>query len=83
MADKKGPVFLVIPRKLIITWITINAVLFVGIIFSYQYTNYVARQLCGVIRISNNAYDANPNPSATGKTLATEFHKLAKKYHCS
>lgn len=80
--EKKQVVLIALPRKLVIAWTVVNFVLFVSILGSYQYANYAVSQLCGVITISLNAYKANPRPSATGRTLAVEFQRLAHKYHC-
>jgi hypothetical protein len=81
-SEKKQIVYLMIPRKLVVGVTSLWLVLFIGVLASFQYTNYVARQLCGVINISNDAYKANPNPSPTLQRLIKEFDKLNKHYHC-
>ena len=83
MADKPKPVYIMVPKKLMTTWIIITVILFGLSVVSIQYTNYVAGLLCGIINISNDTYKANPPPSATGKAMAREFSRLHRKYHCS
>lgn len=74
--------YIMIQRKLIIAWIASSSIIFILVLGSYQYANYVARQMCGVISISNASYKKNPPSLATGQSLAKEFDKLNKKYHC-
>jgi hypothetical protein len=80
---KTGPSYVAIPRKWVMAWITVNIVLFVGILGAYQYTFYIAQQTCGVIKITTETYQETPSTTATGKILATEFKRLARKYHCN
>lgn len=87
MSEKKQePVYIMVPRKLLITYITTTLVLFIGIIANFQYTNYVDRRSngfwCGIITLFDNTYDTNPPISATGATLAREFNSLNTKLKC-
>ena len=75
-------VFILAKRKLVITWL-IGYVLLLGLVLgSYQYTNYVFRQLCGLISNSDDVYKESPPPSSTGKNMAKEMDRLRNKYHC-
>lgn len=79
---KNKPTYLMVPRRLIRTWLVSNVVMLLLIGTSFQYTNYVFRQLCGVITISDDSYKAAPSPYATGKLLAKEMDRIRTKYHC-
>lgn len=83
VADREVTGYVLVKKKLIVTWIVTNVALVLLIGASFQYTNYIAQQLCGVVNISLNAYNSNPRPTETGKTLAAEFHRISKKYHCN
>jgi hypothetical protein len=82
MIEKKKVVYITIPRKLMIAFISVDIALFVGIIASYQYTNYVSRQLCGVITISDDFNKKNPSPLPAQQAMAKEFTRIRKSYHC-
>lgn len=85
--EKLQPVFIMVPRKLIITWITINIVLFIGVIGSFQYTNYVDRSSnrlwCGMIVLFDDTYKKSPPPTPTGRILADEFRRLRSSFDCT
>ncbi len=82
------PEVIMLRRKALIALITVAAVLFIGIIASFQYANYVDRRsnqkLCRIITLSDEAYIALPPASATGKELAAAFHELRNdpNYRC-
>lgn len=86
MSDKVVK-YTVVSRKLFITWISTNIVIFALILASFQYTNYVDRKsnslLCGIITMYDDSSRKNPPTSSLGEAIATEFHKLRIGYHCS
>lgn len=82
MTPKPKATYIMVPRKLVITWITSYVILLVLVLYSFQYTNHVFRQLCGVISISDDSYKAAPPGLATGILLAKEFDRIKNKYHC-
>lgn len=83
MANK--PTYLMIPRKLIRTWIVVTIVTWIAILFSYQYTNYVDRKSnglwCGIVVPFDDSYKKNPPPPER-QLLAIQFAKLRKDFHC-
>jgi hypothetical protein len=74
--------YILVKRKLVVTWIITNIAMLILIGLSFQYANIVAHQLCGVITISLKAYQNNPHPSSTGEQLESEFLRLSDKYNC-
>lgn len=84
MVEKKGKqiIYLMVPKKLIMVLLLITVGQFIAIGASFQYTMYVARQLCGVVKISNDSYKTHPPSSPTGQQLSKEFDRLTKRYHC-
>ncbi len=68
-----------IPRKMVIAFVFSYVVLLILSIGSYQYSNYVYRRLCGVIKIQNETFKHLPPNSDTGELMAKEFVKLASK----
>lgn len=84
---KRGkPVYIMIPRKLIIAWITSTVVLFIMNLASFQYTNYVERKgnslLCGIVVLFDDSYTRVPPPPGRGQILAREFHRIRVGYKC-
>lgn len=86
MIPKKSPVYLMIPRKLIIAWLVSTVVLMVMIIASFQYANYVDRKSnsywCGIVLLFTDTYKKKPPPTETGKILAHEFQNLRTGFGC-
>jgi hypothetical protein len=86
MSDER--IFVIPKRKAVIAIVTAFVVLFIGVIASFQYANYVNRQSnqkwCGIIVLFDDTYAESPPPSETGKKLATEFNNLrnAPDYRC-
>lgn len=87
------PTYIMVSRRLMITWITTSLVLFIGVISSFQYANYVDRKssklLCGIINLSATTARTNPTPpTLTEEQLRTrqraiaEFGKIQKGYGC-
>lgn len=87
MSDKPVPVFIMVPRKLLITWVVVSAILFGGILYSFQYTNYVDRRSntywCGVVSIFDDSYKTEPPTNSRGETLAREFDKIRQRFDCT
>lgn len=74
-----------VPRKLIITWIVGTIVLFLGILASFQYANYIDRKSnqrwCGIVTAFTDSYKENPPPpTPLGKKIATEMFNLDKDW---
>lgn len=93
MSDEKKlkPTYIMVPRKLIVAWIASSTVLFIMIVSSFQYTNYVDRKsnnlLCGIINLSYTSTKIKPPPSTKEEqnladAAIVEFDKLRKGYHC-
>jgi len=87
MAEKtEKPTYIMVPRKLIIAWLTTSSVIFIGVLASFQYANYVDRQsnqrLCGVVVLSNEVYKANPPKTVLGQKIAAAMEKLQNDYSC-
>lgn len=84
--EKLKPVFLIVPRKLVITWVVSTFILFLLNIASFQYTNYVDRRSnglwCGIINLFDDTYQKTPPPTSTGQILAREFNRIRKGYNC-
>lgn len=84
MADR--PTFIMVPRRLMYTWVAVTLVLFISILSSFQYANYVDResnkQWCSVISLFNQAYRENPPPSELGKKIAAGMLVLQQKFSC-
>lgn len=79
--------YIMLSRKLITTWLVVTIVLFIGILTSFQYTNYVDRksnsQLCGMVTIFYEATRASPENTEIVKRALMEFGKLQKLYKCT
>ena len=84
---KDKPTYIMVPRNLIITWLTTTFILFVLVIASFQYTNYVDRRSnglwCGIISLFDNTYQKSPPPTETGRILAGEFRRISSEFRCS
>ncbi len=81
--SKNDPViYLMVPKKLIITWITTTIVLFIGFAGSIGFTIYNSQKLCGVVTLFNESYKNIPPTTDLGKEIATEMSKLQKSYRC-
>jgi hypothetical protein len=87
VTEAKKPVYIMVPRKLIVTWLSTTLLMFVLIAGSYQYTNYVDRKSnglwCGIVNLFNDTYKKSPPPSTAGQILAQEFIRLRKGFHCN
>ena len=79
-------VYVVVSRKRALAEFSVAACLFIGMLASFQYTNYVDRNSnqawCGIIELFNDTYREAPPPSAAGKKLEAEFKVLGAKYKC-
>lgn len=75
-----------IPRKAVIAIVSAYVCLFIGVIVSFQYTNYVDRRSnhhwCGIIVLFDKTYKEKPPTTDTAKILAAEFKNLRKYYSC-
>lgn len=60
------PTYVMVTRKLFITWLTTNLILVILIVASFQYTNYVDRR--------SNAFWC--------KVVTTEFKELRSEFKC-
>jgi hypothetical protein len=77
MSEKE--IFLMIPKKLIMTWI-ISYVALIGIILGVAV--WSNQQWCGIVTIFNETYKTKPSPTITGQELASEFKKLQNRFLC-
>lgn len=71
-----------LPKKYIRIWLIVNIILVVLFCVSIQYTNYIAKQMCGIITTQVDTYKKEPPPTATGKLMEVKFNEVSKKYHC-
>jgi hypothetical protein len=82
----KEPVYIMVPRKLLVTWVITTLVLFIAVVASFQYTNYVDRRSnrawCGTVELFTNTYKRTPPTTASGQILANEFVKLSQRFEC-
>ena len=80
------PTYVMVPRKLIITWFSTTLILFIMILFSFQYANYVDRRSnglwCGVVNLFDDTYKESPPTTDAGKSLAAEFDRIRKGFKC-
>lgn len=93
MSENDSKVYLMVPRSLTVTFIATAICLFIGIVASFQYANYVDRksshELCGVVILSNDLYKALPpdprlasNVVATINRLRAAMLQLQEDYKC-
>lgn len=86
MTDER--IFVIPKRRAVLAIVTALIVLFIGMLASFQYANYVNRQSnqkwCGIIVLFDDTYKEAPPPSDAGKKFAVEFSKLrnAPDYNC-
>lgn len=84
--EKLKPTYLMVPRKLVITWLSSTLAMVVLILALFQYINYVQRQSdqrwCGMVVMFDNNYKTSPPPSALGQNIAKEFTKLRSEFGC-
>ncbi len=82
----KGPVFITVPRKLIIAWVVVSLVLFIGNILSIQYTNWVDRRsnryVCELVTFPDEIYKEVPPNTPTGKKMADGYDRARKGPIC-
>ncbi len=80
-------VYIMVPRKFIITLITIAAVCLIAAGVAMQWASYVDdrsnQRWCGIVDLFNETYRESPPPTEIGKKLAVEFIQLDKSFHCS
>ncbi len=83
---KHKPTFIMVPRKLVITVISLFACMIIMTIVSVQWANYVDnrsnQRWCGIVLLFNNAYKTNPPPTPLGKKVAVEMLKLQNDFSC-
>jgi hypothetical protein len=80
------PTYIMIPRKMVITWVTATITLFLLNMASFQYTNYVDRRSngfwCGIVVLFDDTYKVTPPPTDVGIKLMTEFREMRNDFHC-
>jgi hypothetical protein len=81
-ADEGRHVYIVIPRKLIIAWISTFITVVILVTASSSWSYYLVRQLCGIVVLSDEAGRANPSPTEIQKKASREFYHLRKLYRC-
>jgi hypothetical protein len=87
MRDKDDKhVYIMVPRKLVIAVLTAFVVLFIGLLASFQYANYVDRRSnkvwCGIVVLFDDTYKKSPPTFDTGKILAKEFVRIRQDFTC-
>lgn len=83
---KDKPVYVMLSRRLVYTWVASTVVMFVLILASFQYTNYVDRRSngywCGIVLLFNSTNQKEPPKTDTGRVLFKEFSKMRKGFKC-
>ncbi len=84
--SKDNPHYLLVPRKTVITIISVFVCLMVGIIASFQYANYVDRQSnqkwCGVVTLFNESYKEIPPTTDLGRKISAAMLQLEGEFKC-
>lgn len=80
------PHYLMVKRRFVVAWLIVTLVLFLGILASFQYANWVDRksnqQWCGIIDVFLDTYKTSPPPTEIGRLLETEFKNIREFYKC-
>lgn len=80
------PHLILVPRKAVVALTIAWFVLFILVIGSYQYANFVDRRSnrhwCGIVTLFNESYKQEPPTTATGKVLEVEFRHLEEDFSC-
>lgn len=78
------PTYIMVSKRLIVTWLVVNLVQFAGILASFQYANYVDRKSnhawCEQLSLFNQAYAENPPPSDLGRKIAAGMLRLTSEF---
>jgi hypothetical protein len=86
MEDPHKQVYITVPRKLAIAVLTSFTCLFIGVIASFQYTDFVDRRSnqrwCGIVALFNSAYVENPPTTNLGKEIAVAMLNLETDFSC-
>lgn len=84
--NKHHRVVVVLPRKLVVAWAISWCIMFILVLLSFQYTNYVDRrsnaQWCGIVNTFNETYKKEPPSTQIGKILEAEFKTLQNFFRC-
>lgn len=85
--EKVKPTYLMVPKRLIVAWLSTSSIIFVMVLASFQYANYVDRksnsQLCGMVSIFYEATKASTENTAIVQRALIEFGRLLKEYNCT
>lgn len=80
------PTYIMVPRKLIFTWIATSVCLAILSVAAIQWANFVDRRSnqrwCGIVTVMNETYKENPPPTEIEKILSVEFLLLRDEFNC-
>lgn len=86
MSNKPVPVFMMVPRKLIIAWLVSFICLATMAISAIMWANYVDRRSnqrwCGIVVLYDDRIRTNPPTDDMGRKAALEFTRLRKEFSC-
>lgn len=77
-------VYIMVSKKLIVAWVIVSMVLFISILTSFQYANYVDRKSngrwCGIFSIINNSPKPDRPLTEDEKRFAAEMLGIQSDY---
>lgn len=86
MAEREKRVYVMVSRKVAVTLVTVGLCLFLGILASFQYANFIDRKSnqrwCGVVGLFNESYKEVPPTNPTGVKIAKEMFIIEKEFSC-
>lgn len=78
--EKLRPVFIMVPRKLVIGWITTFLCVIVAASATIQWANYVDQRSnqrwCSLFNMYTTEYKENPPPTTLGQNIAFEINRM-------
>lgn len=83
---RNKPTYLMVPRKLMITWIASFICMVIMTSASIQWAYYIDKRSnqrwCGLVVLFNDAYRVNPPSTSLGKKIALEMLQLQTEFSC-
>ncbi len=78
--------YVLVSKRFVRSSIIAYLILFILVIASFQYTNYVERRSnriwCGVVVLFDDTYKKSPPPTEVGKLLAPQFARMVDSFRC-
>lgn len=78
--------YILVSRSTAIAVISGFICLFIGLVASFQYADYVDRRsnqrLCGLISLFNESYNEVPPTNPTGQRISEEMYEIAGDFRC-